>query len=83
VANPNKLRPILATDEEQQERCKDFGRPAQDQQPPMAHMRDEGTREKLVLVNDRVAYGLRRGELGGTIRWLLKRRGIEVDAPFS
>jgi len=49
----------------------------------MAHMRDEGTREKLVLVNDRVAYGLRRGELGGTIRWLLKRRGIEVDAPFS
>jgi transposase len=46
-------------------------------------MRDEETREKLFVVNDRVTYGLRRGELRGTMRWLLKRRGIEVEKPFS
>jgi len=50
---------------------------------PMAHMSDEETREKLFVVNDRVTYGLRRSELRGTIRWLLKRRGIEVESPFS
>ena len=50
---------------------------------PMSHMRDEETREKLSVVNDRVTYGLRRGELRGTIRWLLKRKGIEVEKPFS
>jgi len=50
---------------------------------PMAHMRDEETREKLFVVNDRVTYGLRRGELRGMIRWFLKRRGIEVERLFS
>jgi transposase len=46
-------------------------------------MRDEETREKLFVINDRVTYGLRGGELRGTMRWLLKRRGIEVERPFS
>ena len=50
---------------------------------PLAHMRDEETREKLFVVNDRVTYGLMRGQLRGTMRWLLKRRDVEVDAPFS
>jgi transposase len=52
---------------------------------PLSHIPGEETREERLLVNDRVRYGLRRGELRGTIRWLLKRRGIEdtVEKPFS
>ena len=47
-------------------------------------MADEETREKRFLVNDRVKYGLRRAELRGSIRWLLKRRGIEINVdPLS
>jgi transposase len=50
---------------------------------PVAHMRDRETREKLAVVQERVNYGLKRGELRGSIRWLLKRRGIEVEKPFG
>lgn len=44
---------------------------------PTSYMSDPETREKKYLINDRVKYGLRRGELRTSIRWLLKRRGIE------
>ena len=50
---------------------------------PVAHMRGPETREKLAVVQERVNYGLKRGELRGSIRWLLKRRGIEVEKPFG
>jgi transposase len=50
---------------------------------PTSYMPDEGTREMKLVINDRVRYGLRRGELRTSIRWLLKRRGIDVDGPFS
>jgi transposase len=50
---------------------------------PVAHMRDQETREKFVVVRERVNYGLKRGELRGSVKWLLKRRGIEVEKPFS
>jgi transposase len=50
---------------------------------PVAHMRDQETREKLAVVQERVNYGLKRGELRGSVRWLLKRRGIVVEKPFS
>jgi transposase len=49
---------------------------------PRSHMPDPETREKRLIINDRVTYGLRRGELQGSIRWLLKRRGIDVKKPF-
>ena len=49
-----------------------------------SHMSDPETREKRFLINDRVKYGLRKSELRGAIRWLLKRRGIEIEQdPFS
>jgi transposase len=49
-----------------------------------SYMPDQETREKRFLINDRVKYGLRRSELRGSIRWLLKRRGIEIEQdPFS
>ncbi len=41
---------------------------------PVAHMRDQETRETLAVVQERANYGLKRGELRGSIRWLLKRR---------
>ena len=50
---------------------------------PVAHMRDPETREKLAVVQERVNYGLKRGELRGSVRWLLKRRGIVVEKPFG
>ena len=50
---------------------------------PVAHMRDPETREKLAVVQERVNYGLKRGELRGSVRWLLKRRGIEAEKPFG
>ena len=50
---------------------------------PVAHMRDQETRERFAVVRERVNYGLKRGELRGSVRWLLKRRGIEVEKPFG
>jgi transposase len=84
VANPNKLRLISESGTKNDRNdAKVLGDLLRTNYLPLAHMRDEETREKLFVVNDRVSYGRRRGQLRGTIRWLLKRRGIEVDAPFS
>ena len=44
---------------------------------PLSHLPEEGTREQRLLINDRVKYGLRRSDLKVSIRWLLKRRGID------
>jgi len=46
---------------------------------PLSYLPDEKTREQRFLVSDRVKYGLRRAELKGSIRWLLKRRGIAEE----
>jgi transposase len=43
---------------------------------PLSYLPNEKTREQRFLINDRVKYGLRRAQLKGTIRWLLKRKGI-------
>ncbi len=84
VANPSRLRLISESGTKNDRNdAKVLGDLLRTNYLPMAHMRDEETREKLFVVNDRVTYGLRRGELRGTIRWLLKRRGIEVESPFS
>ena len=84
VANPNKLRLISESGTKNDRNdAKVLGDLLRTNYLPLAHMRDEETREKLFVVNDRVSYGRRRGQLRGTIRWLLKRRGIEADAPFS
>jgi transposase len=84
VANPSRLRLISQSGTKNDRNdAKVLGDLLRTNYLPLAHMRDEETREKLFVVNDRVTYGLRRGELRGTMRWLLKRRGIEVDSPFS
>jgi len=44
---------------------------------------DEETREKRLIVKDRVRYGVRKSGIKGSIKWLLKRKGIEVKSPFS
>jgi transposase len=84
VANTSRLRLISDSGTKNDRNdAKVFGDLLRTNFLPMAHMRDEATREKLFVVNDRVTYGLRRGELRGTVRWLLKRRRIEVETPFS
>jgi transposase len=51
---------------------------------PLSYLPDEKTREERFLINDRVKYGLRKAELKGTIRWLLKRRGVAgIEKMFS
>lgn len=50
---------------------------------PRSHIPDEETREKRLLTKERVAYGVRRAELKTSIKWMLKRRGIEVKRPLS
>jgi hypothetical protein len=50
----------------------------------LSYILDGETREKRLLINDRVTYGLRRSELKGSIRWLLKLRGLDdIEKPFS
>lgn len=44
---------------------------------------DDETREKRLIVRDRVRYGVRTAVIKGSIKWLLKRKGIEVKSPFS
>jgi transposase len=84
VANPNKLKLISGSSTKNDRHdARALGDLLRTNYLPVAHLRDLETREKLSVVNDRVTYGSRNGELRGTIRWLLKRRGIEVDAPFS
>jgi transposase len=84
VANPSRLRLISQSGTKNDRNdAKVLGNLLRTNYLPMAHMRDEETREKLFVVNDRVTYGLRRGQLRGTMRWLLKRRGIDVERPFS
>ncbi len=79
VANPNKLR-LIAESSTKNDRndARILGDLLRTGYLPLAHMRDKETREKLFVVKDRVTYGIRGGHLKGTIRWLLKRRGIDL-----
>lgn len=50
---------------------------------PSSHIPDEETREKRLLVMDRVRYGVKGANLKTSIRWLLRRRGVSVKSVFS
>jgi len=50
---------------------------------PRSHIPSEAIREKRLLTRERVRYGVKRAELKNSIKWLLKRRGIHVNKPFS
>lgn len=84
VADPNNVR-LIAKNRLKHDRAdaRALGELLRTNFLPVAHMADEETREKKFLVNDRVRYGLRRAHLRTTIRWLLKRRGIEIKRPFG
>jgi transposase len=85
VANPNKLRLISESGTKNDRNdARVLADLLRTNYLPVAHMRDEETREKLFVIKDRVRYGAKSGELRGSIRWLLKRRGIEVKkSPFT
>jgi transposase len=84
VANPNDVR-LIASARIKNDKidAKVLGELLRTNFLPLSHIPDEETREKRLLIKDRVRYGLSRGELRGTIRWLLKRRGTVVERPFS
>jgi len=84
VANPNKVK-LIAKSKLKHDRAdaRILGELLRTNYLPASYMPDLETREKRLLINDRVRYGLRSGELRGSIRWLLKRRGITVQHPFS
>jgi len=48
-----------------------------------SYIPDVEMREKRLMAKDRVKYGVRRAELKNTAKWLLKRRGININCPFS
>ena len=50
---------------------------------PTSHIPSEETREKRLLVIERVKYGVKGANLKTSIRWLLKRRGLSVKRLFS
>jgi transposase len=85
VANPKRIR--QTSDSKQKHDRADaklLGNLIRTNYLKRSHMADAETREKRFPINDRVKYGLRRSELRGSIRWLLKRRGIEIEQdPFS
>jgi transposase len=84
VADPNNVR-LIAKNRLKHDRAdaRALGELLRTNFLPLSYMADEETREKKLLVNDRVRYGLRRGQLRTSIRWLLKRRGVEVEKPFT
>ena len=84
VANPKRIRQVSDSKQKHDRAdAKVLGNLIRTNYLSRSYMPDEETREKRFLINDRVKYGLRRAELRGTIRWLLKRRGIVVESPFS
>ncbi len=85
VANPGKLRLISgSTTKNDRKDAVILGDLLRTNYLPMAHMRDEEMREKLIVIGERVRYGMRRGELKQSIRWMLKRKGIaEAKNLFS
>lgn len=84
VANPKRLRRDSGSKQKHDRiDAKLLGDQIRTNYLKRSYMPEEETREKKFLINDRVKYGLRRAELRGSIRWLLKRRGIVVDNPFS
>jgi transposase len=86
VANPKRMRQVSDSKQKHDRAdAKVLGNLLRTNFLKRSYMPEEETREKRFLINDRVKYGLRRGELRGSIRWLLKRRGISLDgmSPFS
>jgi transposase len=85
VANPKRIRQVSDSKQKHDRAdAKLLGNLLRTNYLKRSHMSDQETREKRFLINDRVKYGLRRSELRGSIRWLLKRRGIEIGQdPFS
>jgi transposase len=85
VANPKRVRQISDSKQKHDRAdAKVLGNLLRTNYLKRSYMAEAETREKRFLINDRVKYGLRRSELRGSIRWLLKRRGIEIkNDPFS
>lgn len=85
VANPSKLQLIAKSKEKSDVAdARVLGDLLRTNYLPMSWIpEDEETREKRLIVKDRVRYGVRKSEIKGSIQWLLKRRGIEVERPFS
>jgi transposase len=84
VAHPNKVK-LIAKSKLKHDRAdaKILGELLRTNYLPASYMPPPDTREKRLLINDRVRYGLRSGELKGSIRWLLKRRGIQIQHTFK
>jgi transposase len=84
VANPKRIRQVSDSKQKHDRAdAKILGNLIRTNFLKRSYMSGHETREKRFLINDRVKYGLRRSQLRGSIRWLLKRRGIEIEHPFS
>lgn len=85
VANPYKLG-LIAKPNTKNDRAdaKVLGELLRTNFLPLSWIPDnQETREKRFVVKDRVRYGIRRSAIKCSIRWLLKRRGIDLKSPFT
>ena len=85
VANPNRVQ-LIAESKTKSDviDAKVLGDLLRTNYLPMSWIpEDDETREKRLIVRDRVRYGARKAGIKGSIKWLLKRKGIEVKSPFS
>src|SRR5712691_4802532 len=85
VANPHKLRLIAESKIKHDGMdARIIGELLRTDYLPRSYIPDEETREKRLLVDERIKYGVRVATLKISIKWLLKRRGIVVvKKPFS
>jgi hypothetical protein len=67
MANPNKLE-LISKSSTKHDRAdaRILGDLLRTNYLPVAHMREKQTREKLIVVQERVRYGVRRAELKGS-----------------
>lgn len=84
VCNPNTIRERAKTKiKNDRVDAKTLGDLLRTNYFPKSHIPDEETREERLLTKERVTYGTRQAELKNSVKWMLKRRGVEVKKPFS
>jgi len=50
---------------------------------PRSYIPDADGREKRLLVKERIRYDVRAADMKNSIRWMLNRRGMRVEKPFT
>jgi transposase len=84
VANPNNVQQIAKTRiKHDKVDARILGELLRAGFLPRSHIPVAEAREKRLLVKERVRYGVRAADVKNSVRWMLKRRGLHVEKPFT